>query len=66
MCVCRSANGQIVLPAPRFGAYQCDTPYDLAMSAMEAIPVLTGTKGTGFNFTIFTGAFLSRPRATKA
>lgn len=54
-----SANGQIVLPAPRFGAYQCDTPYDLAMSAMEAIPVLTGTKGTGFNFTIFTGDLVS-------
>ncbi|KAK4702045.1 hypothetical protein P7C70_g4182, partial [Phenoliferia sp. Uapishka_3] len=42
------------LPAPRYGAYQCDTPYDLAMAAMEAIPILTGTNGTGFNFTIFT------------
>ncbi|KAL8279118.1 hypothetical protein RQP46_008576 [Phenoliferia psychrophenolica] len=47
------------LPAPRFGAFQCDTPYDLAMSAMEAIPVLTGTQGTGFNFTIFTGDLVS-------
>lgn len=47
------------VPAPRYGAYQCDTPWDLALSAMAAIPVLTGTEDRGFNFTIYTGESLS-------
>ncbi|EIW86935.1 sphingomyelin phosphodiesterase [Coniophora puteana RWD-64-598 SS2] len=44
-----------LLPASRFGAYKCDTPYSLLLSAMEAIPPLTGTVEEGFNFTLFTG-----------
>ncbi|KAF7302948.1 SER THR protein phosphatase family protein [Mycena kentingensis (nom. inval.)] len=44
-----------LFPAPRFGAFKCDTPMALAMAALEAIPVLTGTKGTGFDFSIYTG-----------
>lgn len=42
-------------PAPRYGAFRCDTPYDLALAAMETIPILTGTVKSGFDFTIFTG-----------
>ena len=36
-------NGPIVLPAPRFGAYECDTPWNLANAVMHAIGPLTGT-----------------------
>lgn len=32
-----------------------DTPISLMLAAMQAIPALTGTDGTGFNFSIFTG-----------
>ncbi|KAK7465530.1 hypothetical protein VKT23_005504 [Stygiomarasmius scandens] len=42
-------------PAPRFGAYRCDTPFSLALSALQAIPALTGTQDTGFDWTIYTG-----------
>ncbi|KAF9236005.1 sphingomyelin phosphodiesterase [Melanogaster broomeanus] len=50
---------QILLPASRYGAYYCDTPLSLMVSAMQAIPPLTGTEGTGFNFSIFTGDLTS-------
>ncbi|CAK5280743.1 unnamed protein product, partial [Mycena citricolor] len=46
-------------PAPRFGAYRCDTPMALAAAAVEAIPVLTGTQGDGFAFTVYTGDLVS-------
>ncbi|KIJ63465.1 hypothetical protein HYDPIDRAFT_188300 [Hydnomerulius pinastri MD-312] len=46
---------QIVLPASRYGAYYCDTPLSLMVSAMEAVAPLTGTEETGFDFSIFTG-----------
>ncbi|KAI6108786.1 sphingomyelin phosphodiesterase [Pisolithus croceorrhizus] len=45
----------VVLPAPRYGSYLCDTPMSLMLAAMQAIPVLTETEGTGFNFSLFTG-----------
>lgn len=32
-----------------------DSPFSLAISAMQAIPVLTGTAHTGFDFAIYTG-----------
>lgn len=35
-------------PAPRFGSFKCDTPYNLAIAALETIPTLTGTVDTGF------------------
>lgn len=54
-----AAPGQIIFPAPRYGAFSCDTPYDLALAALEAIPVLTGTQQSGFDFTIFTGDLVS-------
>jgi len=47
------------MPAPRFGSYLCDTPYALALAALESIPVLTGTQHTGFNFAIYTGDLVS-------
>ncbi|KAJ6485920.1 Metallo-dependent phosphatase-like protein [Mycena sanguinolenta] len=48
-----------ISPAPRFGAYLCDTPISLVTAAMEAIPVLTGTEETGFAFTVYTGDLVS-------
>ncbi|KAF7436429.1 hypothetical protein PC9H_003262 [Pleurotus ostreatus] len=44
-----------LLPAPRFGAYHCDTPLSLIAAALEAIPPLTETQGTGFAWTVYTG-----------
>ncbi|KAI0066506.1 Metallo-dependent phosphatase [Artomyces pyxidatus] len=58
---CRSNNfnahspNSSVLPAPRYGSYLCDTPFSLAAAALESIPVLAGTNGTGFAWTVFTG-----------
>ncbi|PCH34030.1 Metallo-dependent phosphatase [Wolfiporia cocos MD-104 SS10] len=46
-------------PAPRYGAYYCDAPYNLILAALEAVPVLTGTEEQGFNFTIYTGDLVS-------
>ncbi|KAJ7762416.1 Metallo-dependent phosphatase [Mycena maculata] len=48
-----------VAPAPRFGAYLCDTPMALGLSAVQAIPPLTGTEETGFDFTVYTGDLVS-------
>ncbi|KAF8495085.1 sphingomyelin phosphodiesterase [Gautieria morchelliformis] len=62
---CRDNNpnpafpGAPSLPAPRFGTFLCDTPYALALSALEAIPVLSGTEKTGFAFSVFTGDLVS-------
>ncbi|KAG9308166.1 sphingomyelin phosphodiesterase [Chiua virens] len=50
---------QILLPAPRYGAYYCDTPISLLLAAMQAIPEVTETLGTGFNFSLFTGDLTS-------
>ncbi|KAF8910014.1 hypothetical protein CPB84DRAFT_1958517 [Gymnopilus junonius] len=62
---CRANNhnnlspNKILAPAPRYGAYLCDTPISLALAALEAVPALTGTKGTGFAFTVYTGDLVS-------
>ncbi|EJU01821.1 Ser/Thr protein phosphatase family protein [Dacryopinax primogenitus] len=64
---CRSCSNNLaspnttVFPAPRYGAFLCDTPYDLAGVAVEAIPVLAGAGPTGreFDFAIFTGDLVS-------
>ncbi|KAF8589284.1 hypothetical protein K439DRAFT_1525920 [Ramaria rubella] len=45
-------------PAPRFGAYECDTPWDLAGAVMHAIGPLTGSV-VPLDFTIFTGDLVS-------
>ncbi|THH00668.1 hypothetical protein EW026_g1883 [Hermanssonia centrifuga] len=36
-----------------------DAPYSLILSALQAIPVLTGTQHTGFDFTVYTGDLVS-------
>lgn len=47
---------QIELPAPLYGAYRCDTPYYLALAALQSIAPLTGTKGNStIAWTIYTG-----------
>ncbi|KAF8963912.1 Metallo-dependent phosphatase-like protein [Flammula alnicola] len=62
---CRANNhniqspNKILSPAPRYGAYLCDTPLALALSALEAVPALTGTKDTGFAWTVYTGDLVS-------
>ncbi|KAJ3489575.1 hypothetical protein NLI96_g2003 [Meripilus lineatus] len=48
-----------LFPAPRFGAYKCDSPFSLMLSALQAIPVLTETEKTGFAWTIYTGDLVS-------
>ncbi|KAF8167475.1 Metallo-dependent phosphatase-like protein [Crassisporium funariophilum] len=45
--------------APRFGAYKCDTPLALGMAALQVIPALTGTKDSGFAWTVYTGDLVS-------
>ncbi|KAJ7201347.1 Metallo-dependent phosphatase [Mycena pura] len=62
---CRHGNvnvaspNHVVLSAPRYGAYHCDTPMALAAAAVLAIPALTGTKDSGFDFTVYTGDLVS-------
>ena len=49
----RSTGNLIFVPS--------DVPFDLALAALESIPVLTGTNGTGlgFDFSIYTGDLVS-------
>ncbi|TBU62077.1 Metallo-dependent phosphatase [Dichomitus squalens] len=62
---CRENNlhsptpGQISFPAPRYGAYLCDSPFSLAAAVLQSIPVLAGTEKTGFDFTVYTGDLVS-------
>ena len=52
--------GQISLPAPLYGAYECDTPYYLGLTALQAIAPLTGTDGpNSAAWTIYTGDLVS-------
>ncbi|EMD32798.1 hypothetical protein CERSUDRAFT_161311 [Gelatoporia subvermispora B] len=55
----RASPQEPIFPAPRYGAYLCDTPYSLMLAAVQAIPVLTGTEKTGFDFGIYTGDLVS-------
>ena len=36
-----------------------DAPFDLILAALQSVPVLTGTKEHGFNFTLYTGDLVS-------
>lgn len=62
---CRSNNapttGQITSPAPAYGAFKCDTPYDLGLAALAAVGPLTGTgKGKdSLAWTVYTGDLVS-------
>ncbi|PPQ64241.1 hypothetical protein CVT24_008644 [Panaeolus cyanescens] len=54
-----SSPSSVLAHAPRFGAYQCDSPLSLVMSGLQAIPPLTGTLDTGFAWSIYTGDLVS-------
>ncbi|THH03993.1 hypothetical protein EW145_g5843 [Phellinidium pouzarii] len=59
--IATSSPNQTLIPAPRYGSfiwqvlYAYDSPYALVLSALEAIPALTGTENTGFAWTMYTG-----------
>ncbi|KAI9737357.1 MAG: hypothetical protein M1834_009511 [Cirrosporium novae-zelandiae] len=55
------ASGDISFPAPLYGAYQCDTPYYLALAALQSIGPLTGTGNSSakFAWSIYTGDLVS-------
>ncbi|KAL5520508.1 hypothetical protein ACEPAG_9732 [Sanghuangporus baumii] len=57
--IATSSPNKTLVSAPRFGAFLCDSPYSLALSAFEAIPVLTGTQDSGFAWTLYTGDLLA-------
>lgn len=51
---------QVSYPAPLYGAYDCDSPYDLGFSALQAVGPLTGTsKENPLAWTIYTGDLVS-------
>ncbi|KAL1631205.1 hypothetical protein SLS56_004452 [Neofusicoccum ribis] len=51
---------QVALPAPLYGAYKCDTPYDLGLAALQAVGPLTGTtKDEPLAWTVYTGDLVS-------
>ncbi|KAI4138975.1 MAG: hypothetical protein L6R39_006524 [Caloplaca ligustica] len=51
---------QIQLPAPLYGAYRCDTPYYLALAALQSIGPLTRTSANDpIAWTIYTGDLVS-------
>lgn len=53
-------NGSISEPAPLYGAFLCDTPYDLASAVLQSIGPLTGTsKEKPFAWGIYTGDLVS-------
>lgn len=50
----------VLAPAPKYGAFLCDTPYDLALAALQAIPALSSPNGTAdFAMTLYTGDLVS-------
>lgn len=58
--------GQISLPSPLYGAYDCDTPYDLGLAALQAIGPLTGTsKENPLAWTTYTGDLVSHDPQTQ-
>lgn len=42
-----------------FTSFFSDVPLSLALATLEAIPALTGTEDTGFDFTVYTGDLVS-------
>jgi len=56
-----SAPPQAVFPAPLYGAFKCDTPYYLGLSALQSIGPLTGTDCTEnpVAWSIYTGDLVS-------
>ena len=50
-------SGQISMPAPLYGAFKCDTPYNLGLAALQSIAPLTGN--SSFAWAIYTGDLVS-------
>jgi hypothetical protein len=52
---------QVLLSASAYGSFKCDTPYDLALAALQAVGPLTGTgKGKeSLAWTLYTGDLVS-------
>lgn len=49
-----------------YGAYKCDTPYDLGLAALQAIAPLTGTnKQNPLAWTVYTGDLVSHDPQTE-
>ncbi|KAK5676882.1 hypothetical protein LTS10_010646 [Elasticomyces elasticus] len=52
--------GEVSYPAPLYGAFECDTPYDLGLAALQAVGPLTGTsKDKPLGWTVYTGDLVS-------
>lgn len=59
-------SGDISYPAPLYGAYECDTPYDLGLAALQAVAPLTGTsKENPLAWTVYTGDLVSHDPQTE-
>ena len=61
---CRSNNpgltSMIAQPAPLYGSFKCDTPYDLGLAALQAVGPLTGTNASNpLGWTVYTGDLVS-------
>ncbi|ERT01737.1 hypothetical protein HMPREF1624_00031 [Sporothrix schenckii ATCC 58251] len=51
-----ASTPEISVPAPLFGYFRCDSPYFLALAALQAIAPLTGTSAEDpLAFTLYTG-----------
>ena len=60
------ALGKTSYPAPLYGAFACDTPYDLGLAALQAVAPLTGTsKDNPLAWTIYTGDLVSHDPQTE-
>lgn len=61
---CRANNpnpsGAILQPAPLYGSFKCDSPYDLGLAALQAVGPLTGTNASNpLGWTVYTGDLVS-------
>lgn len=69
----RYSMNKVTLPASPYGSFHCDSPYDLALAAVQAVGPLTGTgkrKGAcgskeSLAFTIYTGDLESHDPAPR-
>ena len=59
-------NGQVSMPAPLFGAFKCDSPYNLVTAALQSIGPLTGVApNEAFGWSIYTGDLVSHDPANE-
>lgn len=56
------SNNSLSATQQRFGAFACDSPYSLLISALEAIPQLVGE----IDGIVFTGKWIDLDRAAQA